>query len=116
VVEIDQGEVRFQCLRLAQVFYYGKQNHHHLNCIRWGMKGKRRAHSDKFKAKIAIEAIKGIKTLSELATEYKIHPNQISTWKKQLQMNAAELFPMVKKVRQRQKRSLQHHFMKKLAG
>ena len=41
------------------------------------MKGKRRAHSDKFKAKIAMEAIKGIKTLSELATEHKIHPNQI---------------------------------------
>jgi len=61
------------------------------------MKGKRRAHSDKFKAKIAIEAIKGIKTLSELATVYKIHPNQISTWKKQLQMNAAELFSHGKK-------------------
>ncbi|MBL4901774.1 MAG: transposase [Desulfocapsa sp.] len=61
------------------------------------MKGKRRAHSDKFKAKIAIEAIKGVKTLSELAAEYKIHPNQISTWKKQLQMNAAELFTHGKK-------------------
>ena len=61
------------------------------------MKGKRRAHSDKLKAKIAIEAIKGIKTLSELATEYKIHPNQISTWKKQLQMNAEELFSRGKK-------------------
>ena len=56
------------------------------------MKGKRRAHSDKFKAKIAIEALKGIKTLAELATEYKIHPNQITTWKKQLLMNAEELF------------------------
>ncbi len=61
------------------------------------MKGKRRAHSDKFKAKVAIEAIKGIKTLSELATEYKIHPNQISAWKKQLQMNAEELFTRGKK-------------------
>ena len=61
------------------------------------MKGKRRAHSDKFKAKVAIEAIKGIKTLSELATEYKIHPNQISSWKKQLQMNAEELFTRGKK-------------------
>ena len=56
------------------------------------MKRKRRIFSDKFKAKIAIEAIKGIKTLSELATEYKIHPNQVSTWKKQLQMNAEVLF------------------------
>lgn len=61
------------------------------------MKGKRRTHSDKFKAKVAIEAIRGIKTLSELAAEYKIHPNQISTWKKQLQMNAEELFSRGKK-------------------
>jgi len=61
------------------------------------MKGKRRAHSDKFKAKIAMEAIKGIKTLSELATEHNIHPNQISAWKKQLQENAAELFTRGKK-------------------
>ncbi len=61
------------------------------------MKGKRRSHSDKFKAKVALEAIKGIKTLSELAAEYKIHPNQISAWKKQLQMNAEELFSSGKK-------------------
>ena len=58
---------------------------------------KRRAFSDKFKAKVAIEAVKGIKTLSELATEYKVHPNQISTWKKQLLMNAEELFASGKK-------------------
>lgn len=61
------------------------------------MKGKRRSHSEKFKAKIAIEALRGIKTLSELATEYKIHPNQISTWKNQLQMNAAVIFSSGKK-------------------
>jgi len=61
------------------------------------MKGKRSAHSDKFKAKIAMEAIRGVKTLSELATEHKIHPNQISAWKKQLQENAAELFTRGKK-------------------
>ena len=56
------------------------------------MKRKRRAFSEKFKAKVAIEAIKGIKTISQLATEYKVHPNQISTWKKQLLQNAEELF------------------------
>ena len=61
------------------------------------MKRKRRVFSDKFKAKVAIEAIKGIKTLSELAMEYKVHPNQISTWKKQLLMNAEELFASGKK-------------------
>ena len=53
---------------------------------------KRRTFSDKFKAKVAIEAIRGVKTLAELATEYKVHPNQISVWKKQVQSNAQELF------------------------
>ena len=61
------------------------------------MKCKRRQFSDKFKAKVAIEAIKGIKTLAELSTTYKIHPNQISTWKKQLLSNAPELFSAGKK-------------------
>ena len=37
-----------------------------------------------FKAKVALEAIKGHKTLNEVASEYGVHPNQISTWKKQL--------------------------------
>lgn len=56
------------------------------------MKKKRRTFSGKFKAKVAIEAIKGVKTMAELATEFKVHPNQISTWKKQLQENAESLF------------------------
>ncbi len=56
------------------------------------MKRKRRTFSGKFKAKVAIEAIRGVKTLSELATEYQVHPNQISTWKKQLQENAESFF------------------------
>lgn len=54
--------------------------------------GKRRKHSDKFKAKVALEAVRGVKTLPELAAEYKVHPNQISTWKKQLLENAANIF------------------------
>ncbi len=53
---------------------------------------KRRTFTDKFKAKIAVEALKGMKTLAELASEYKIHPNQISDWKKQLLLNAPDLF------------------------
>ena len=77
------------------------------------MKGKRRAHSDKFKAKVALEAIKGIKTFSELATEHKIHPNQISAWKTQLQVNAAELSLVAKKASPRQKKNSQLHFMRK---
>jgi len=57
------------------------------------MKRKRRQFSAKFKAKVAVEAIKGIKTLAQLSTDYKVHPNQISAWKKQLLANAPELFP-----------------------
>lgn len=61
------------------------------------MKRKRRAFSDKFKAKVAIEAIKGVKTLAELATEYKVHPNQISAWKKELLTSAEDVFASGKK-------------------
>ena len=43
------------------------------------------------------KAIKGIKTLAELSTIYKIHPNQISAWKKQLLSNVPELFSSGKK-------------------
>jgi len=63
------------------------------------MTKKRRQFSDKFKAKVAVEAIKGLKTLAELSTEYKVHSNQISTWKKQLLANAPELFQSEKKRR-----------------
>jgi transposase-like protein len=44
------------------------------------------------KAKIALEALKGQKTLNEIAQEYDVHPNQIGLWKKALQANAGQLF------------------------
>jgi transposase-like protein len=46
--------------------------------------GKRRKHSSQFKFKVALEANKGLKTLNEIASEYNLHPNQVSSWKKQL--------------------------------
>lgn len=45
---------------------------------------KRRNHSAAFKAKVAIEALQGDKTLSELSSQYGVHSNQIGAWKKQL--------------------------------
>ena len=63
------------------------------------MAKKRRRFTDKFKAKVALEAVKGLKTLSELATEYQVHPNQISEWKQQLITNAPALFASGKKKR-----------------
>lgn len=53
---------------------------------------KRRSFTDKFKAKVALEAVRSIKTLSELATEYQVHPTQISEWKKVLLESSPELF------------------------
>ena len=49
-------------------------------------------HSAEFKAKVALAAISGLKTLSELASEYKIHPTQITRWKQELIDNASDLF------------------------
>ena len=45
---------------------------------------RRRKFTEKFKAKVAIEAIRGVKTLAELAKEYQVHPNQISEWKRRI--------------------------------
>jgi transposase len=52
----------------------------------------RRNHTPAFKAKVALAAIKGEMTLSELAQLFDVHPNQITTWKAQLQEGAAEVF------------------------
>lgn len=52
----------------------------------------RRTHSPAFKTKVAFAAIKGEKTLAELAKQFDIHPNQITAWKAQLQESAASVF------------------------
>jgi putative transposase len=48
---------------------------------------------------VALEAIRGVKTLAQLAAEYKVHPNQISTWKRQLLENAEDIFSGAKKAK-----------------
>ena len=52
-------------------------------------KRPRRNHSPAFKARVALDAIKGEKTLAELAEHYDVHPNQITTWRSQLLEGAA---------------------------
>ena len=56
------------------------------------MSKKRKNHSPQFKAKVALAAAKGDKTLSELASQFNLHPTQITNWKKELIGNAASLF------------------------
>ena len=55
-------------------------------------KRKRRTHSPEFKARVALEALKGIKPIHEIASDNEIHPVQVSTWKKELQESMAEIF------------------------
>jgi len=56
------------------------------------MKRKRRVFSGTFRAKVALAAVKGDKTLSELASQFDIHANQVSAWRQELVDRAAELF------------------------
>jgi transposase-like protein len=56
------------------------------------MTEKRRRYSGDFKFRVALEAVKGQKTLNELASEHGVHPNQISTWKRQLLDGGPGLF------------------------
>ena len=53
---------------------------------------KRRNHSAAFKAKVAVTAVKGEKTLAELAEQFDVHPNQITEWKRQLVEGADDVF------------------------
>ena len=53
---------------------------------------KRRRFKAEFKAQIALEAIKGQKSINELASQYEIHPNQITQWKRQLLDSAKDIF------------------------
>jgi transposase-like protein len=52
----------------------------------------RRNHTPAFKAKVALAAIKGDRTLSQLAEQFDVHPNQVTSWKAQLEGGAADVF------------------------
>jgi len=53
---------------------------------------KRKVFSAEFKAKVGLEAVRGVKTLNEIAQDYEVHPMQIGQWKKAIQEQAKTLF------------------------
>jgi transposase-like protein len=56
------------------------------------MKQNRRKHSPSFKARLALEALKGEETTAELASRFEVHPSQIRTWKRALTEGATGIF------------------------
>jgi len=53
---------------------------------------KRKTFTSKFKAKVAIEALKGHQTVNQIAAEYEVHPSQVNAWKKQLLESSSDVF------------------------
>jgi transposase-like protein len=53
---------------------------------------KRKKHTEEFKARVALEALKGVRSLSELSSAYSVHPIVIGQWKRRLVENAKEVF------------------------
>ena len=68
---------------------------------------KRKRRSAEFKFKVALEAAKGTKTLSELSSEYGVHATQISEWKNQLLRDGASVFSTTTARQQRDQEALQ---------
>jgi len=56
------------------------------------MSRKRKQYSPEFKAKVALAALRGEKTIAELGAQYELYPAQVNTWKRELMENASELF------------------------
>ncbi len=52
----------------------------------------RKTFPSKFKAKVAIEALKGHQTVNQIAAEFEVHPSQVNTWKKQLLESSSDIF------------------------
>ncbi len=56
------------------------------------MTKKRRSYTSEFKFRIAVEALKGMKTIAQIAQESQVHPNQVRSWKRQLEEEGSQVF------------------------
>ena len=70
------------------------------------MSRKRRNHSATFKAKVALDALKGDKTIAEIADKYDLHANQVQQWRRKLLDNATEIFGSNSKLKQNSEKDI----------
>ena len=75
---------------------------------------KRKAYDGNFKARVALEVIKGEKTVSEIASQFEVHPNQITKWKKQLLENVSSIFSKKKDPEIKELKELTEELYKKI--
>lgn len=80
------------------------------------MSTQRKSYPPEFKARIALEALKEQKTLNQLGSEYGVHPNQVSTWKKQLQSELPRVFSSAsrREASREQQEQLQSHLYQQI--
>ena len=78
------------------------------------MKGSKRIHSAVFKAKVALEALRGEQTLNQIAMEHEVHPVQVSQWRKVLQEGASGLFERGTKAGDRQRQAQEDEVLREL--
>lgn len=74
----------------------------------------RKNHDAAFKARVALEAVKGEKTLAELSSEYSVHANQIGQWRKQLLEELPNLFSDRKRKAEREREEVESELYKQI--
>ena len=74
----------------------------------------RKRYDSRFKAQVALEAIKNQRTISEIGSDYGIHPNQVSKWKREALEGLADIFSSKREKRQRDNQALQDELYKQI--
>jgi transposase-like protein len=78
------------------------------------MPTQRKQYSAEFKARVALEALKGLKTVNELASMYGVHPTQIAHWKHRLQKEMPDIFSARRDKRERDQEAQQAHLYQQI--
>jgi putative transposase len=78
------------------------------------MSTQRKQYSAEFKARVALDALKGLKTVNELASMYGVHPTQIAHWKHRLQKEMPDIFSARRDKRERDQEAQQAHLYQQI--